>query len=99
MTATKRRRLTSHQAEVFGRLTQRSRPTVTLEHDDGSVEVLQRRWVPLREIGSGGALDHIVDKGYAERREIRGPRGGYHYEYRILELTDLGRAALEGDAS
>lgn len=77
-------RLTSHQAEVFGRLERHSTPVVSLEHEDGTVEVLKRKWIDSRQIGSGGALDHIVAKGYAERREVRGPRGGYHYEYRPL---------------
>lgn len=77
-----RQRLTTHQSEVFARLERVSVPTVTLEHEDGHTEVLQRRWIDSRRIGSAGALDHLVAKGYAERREVRGPRGGYHYEYR-----------------
>lgn len=81
---TGKRRLTSHQQEVFGRLTALSRPTVTREHDDGTVEVLQRRWVPLKNIGSRGALDHIVEKGYAQRRNLTGPRGGSRLEYRLF---------------
>lgn len=77
--------LTSHQAEVWGRLKRHCRPSVTIEHEDGTVEVLQRRWVDVRTIGSRGALDKLVAKGYAEMREQRGPRGGYLYEYRPLE--------------
>jgi len=65
-------RLTRHQADVLARLTRLS--------DNGT------RWVALDTIGSRGALDHLVDKGYAERLESVGPRGGRLFHYR--KLTD-----------
>lgn len=75
-------KLTPHQANILGRLRSYSR--------DG-------RWVPLRVIGSKGALDKLVDKGLADRQNHPGPRGGMHYHYRpkldVLAQLDERRRA------
>lgn len=74
-------KLTPHQANTLGRLRSYSR------HEG--------RWVPLHIIGSKGALDKLVEKGLAERHELRGPRGGTHYQYRPLlaVLAELDQRA------
>jgi hypothetical protein len=64
-----RPRLTSHQAEVLERLRRQS-------HNRPS------GWVHLAVIGSRGGLEHLVSKGFAERRTEPGPRGGEHPYYR-----------------
>jgi len=61
-------RLTPHQRAVYARLGLLSREGM--------------RWVPERNLGSHGALWRLIHKGYAEAREVIGPRGGIHYEYR-----------------
>lgn len=65
-----RRSLTPHQRDVWHQLKKWSRIT------GGS------GWVHGSVIGSVGALDHLVDKGYAEVDEYSGPRGGQHRRYR-----------------
>ncbi len=74
-------RLTSHQAEVFGRLKRRS--GIHGRHD-GDGRLIEWGWVHEDEIGCHGGLSRLVLKGYAERREVRGPRGGYSYDYRVI---------------
>jgi hypothetical protein len=66
-----RPRLTPHQREVFGRLRRWS-------------DRVGGGWVALDVIGSRAALDHLVDKGHAERTVIYGPRGGRRPLYRPL---------------
>lgn len=66
-----RRRLTPHQREVYDRLVLRAGGT--------------RAWVPLANLGSRTALQHLVAKGWAERQELRGPKGGSLLEYRPTE--------------
>lgn len=52
------------------------------------------RWVPLKLIGSRGAMCHLVDKGYAERKTETGPRGGRHESYRprLAACAELDRS-------
>lgn len=69
-------RLTSHQREVLARLRKRS---------ETSGRVGQGGWVRADVIGSAGACAHLVDKGYVERKEESGPRGGEHHYYRPIE--------------
>lgn len=71
-------RLTPHQAEVFGRLERRAAAVRDAETD----AVVAYRWVPEAQIGSHGALWHLVRKGLVEAREVRGPRGGRSFKYR-----------------
>lgn len=69
-TQTSRRpRLTAHQREVFDRLQRKARFRL-----DG--------FVAADVIGSHGALEHLFEKGYAERQTSNGPRGGVHYFYK-----------------
>jgi len=76
-----RPRLTAHQAEVLDRLR-------THSHSGGrrvigpGLPVAPRGWVPLYLVGSRSALDHLVEKGYAQRDSLAGPRGGVHWLYR-----------------
>jgi len=67
------KRLTPHQREVWKRLCKYA-SNDNARGGDG--------WVSAKDIGSRGALDHLVAKGYAERKEDIGPRGGSHYFYR-----------------
>lgn len=67
-----RPRLTPHQREVLGDLRRRS----------GS----KHRWVDVRDIGSRTACEHLVAKGYAERKVDHGPRGGELLSYRPVEV-------------
>jgi hypothetical protein len=69
-----RRSLTSHQREVWHRLRRWTNRTPS-------------GWVHSSILGSVGALDHLVDKGYAERDSYSGPRGGEHHRYRAIEQT------------
>jgi hypothetical protein len=64
------KRITAHQRAVYDRIVRLSRET--------------RRWVASDFIGSRGACEHLVAKGYLARREVVGPRGGITYEYRPL---------------
>ncbi len=64
---TPRPKLTPHQGEVLRRL-------IRLSKDE--------RWIHERYIGCHGALWRLIHKGYAEAREVIGPRGGVSYEYR-----------------
>jgi hypothetical protein len=66
-----RPRLTPHQRDVLR----------DLERVSERLDV-RGSWVGLDVIGSRAGLDHLVDKGYAERRMTYGPRGGEHPEYR-----------------
>ena len=65
-----RPKLTPHQKTILAMLTRMS--------DNG------RRWVPLSNIGNKGACGHLVAKGYAERLEETGPRGGRLFSYRTM---------------
>jgi hypothetical protein len=63
------------------------RPTLTPHQADVLVDLRRmsrggERWVHERYIGSHGALWKLVRKGFAEAREVRGPRGGITYEYK-----------------
>lgn len=71
MSTRPRPRLTPHQAEVYGRIHRRAgRGLVTTDE----------------QIGSAGAVQHLVEKGYITRTLHRtGPRGGETYR---LELTE-----------
>lgn len=69
-------RLTKHQAEVFSRI--------------------QRYWgrykhlsqgVPAYYIGSRGACQHLVQKGYITEQIFYGPRGGEEPHYFVVEVT------------
>jgi hypothetical protein len=67
---TARPRLTPHQRRTFDRLVHLTRWQST-------------GWVPAESVGSRGALDHLVRKGWAERTvQSVGPRGGERYAYR-----------------
>lgn len=80
-----RPRLTSHQAEVLDRLRRHSRSGRRFVAGPG-LPLAQRGWVPLWLVRSRGALDHLVDKGYAVRDSLAGPRGGAHWLYRPVRL-------------
>lgn len=73
-----RPKLTPHQANTLGALQTFSRGygrrASGCDHVAG--------WVPLSAIGSKGGLNKLVAKGYAERMETSGPRGGARYWYR-----------------
>lgn len=62
-------KLTTHQAEVLARLKRLSG-----RYGNG--------WVAVRYIGSRGALEKLVEKGWAQVDVRRGPRGGEHRYYR-----------------
>lgn len=64
--------LTKHQREVRNVLVRWANRT-------------QDHWVHLSMIGSQGALDRLVAKGYAEVDVYYGPRGGEHRRYRPKE--------------
>jgi hypothetical protein len=64
-------KLTPHQREVFDRLTR--------------VSGRNRRWVAFRYIGSRGALNKLVSKGYVESLVEYGPRGGERWSFRPIE--------------
>jgi hypothetical protein len=68
-----RRRLTPHQRYVLAQLERMSRGG---------------NWISLDNIGSKGALEQLVDKGFAQRDELAGPRGGRHLYYRPLYVRD-----------
>lgn len=74
----KRKPLTSHQREVFTRLTMLSGDAF--------------RWVALVNIGSRTACEHLVRKGYAESRVERGPRGGKRAFYRPATESPVVRS-------
>lgn len=40
------------------------------------------RWASVKDTGSPTAMEHLVRKGYAERRNETGPRGGELRYYR-----------------
>jgi len=61
--------LTKHQRAIWNQLKRWSNHT-------------QDHWVHGSMIGSSGALEHLVRKGYAERDVYYGPRGGEHRRYR-----------------
>lgn len=42
------------------------------------------RWVKEQYVGARITCWHLHDKGYIERREVIGPRGGTTYEYRSI---------------
>lgn len=94
----KRVRLTPHQKEVLGRLERLSRPArpagypwresddvVRLRWMEEYVKVHgrpERKWVSGRDVGAPAGCEHLVEKGFAERRVEYGPRGGEHLFYR-----------------
>jgi hypothetical protein len=61
--------LTPHQRETLHTLKRWSNRT-------------QDHWVHGSMIGSSGALEHLVRKGYAEVDIYYGPRNGEHRRYR-----------------
>lgn len=92
-TATGRRRLP---------LTPHQRGTLTALRGLAEVNVRagQDGWVPLRWVGSRGALGHLVDRGWAEVRMRYGPRGGERPEYRpIAEPVGPAPHVLIGGAA
>lgn len=61
-----RPRLTPHQREVYERIIHRY-----------SFPWCKANGVPAAQIGSRGAIDHLIHKGYVEvQRTEYGPRGG-----------------------
>jgi len=70
-------RLTPHQRNIYGQVLRRS-VRASLPG--------QRLWVPATAVGSRGALAHLEEKGYLERTQKSGPRGGTRYLYRPNEL-------------
>lgn len=85
MSVTKLGRLTPHQRRVYDRL------------ERFFLRRLGSRdpWVPLDKVGSRGALEHCVVKGWARRQVTLGPRGGEHLSYRptpeALARTEVRR--------
>lgn len=67
-----RPRLTPHQRAVLGTVQRYASRTV-----DG--------WVRGSDVGSAGALAHLVRKGYLVRRTDIGPRGGQMHFYRLAD--------------
>jgi hypothetical protein len=65
-------RLTPHQRDTLADLRRRAR----LLSGNGY------GWVYGRDVGAPTACEHLVRKGYAERKIVRGPRGGEHRYYR-----------------
>lgn len=67
-------RLTQHQKRVLADLKRASRWA-----RDG--------WAAAADVGAPAGLEHLVDKGYAERQMREGPRGGRHLYYRPKEAA------------
>jgi len=66
-----------------------SRPRLTRHQRLVLSDVIRRshgqpgRWVQGRDIGSPGALAHLVAKGYLSVQVSYGPRGGEYRAYRL----------------
>lgn len=80
---TSRKRLTTHQAEVFRRIARRC-------------EVSPRSIALAEHIRCPGACSHLVEKGYIERQVIgHGPRGGERIAYSLTEAGAAHFAKME----
>lgn len=77
------KRPTPHQAEVLGRLVQRSTGGLAPQRIAGVlINSNELRWVKATSLGSEMALWHLYRKGYATLDVRTGPRGGEHNYYR-----------------
>jgi hypothetical protein len=68
--------LTKHQRDVYNDIVRMSRRL----RSDGVAYV----WVDGQHVGSRGACDKLIAKGWIESRVDRGPRGGEYYSYRPI---------------
>lgn len=73
----KLKRLTPHQGNVFRALGRKSKRQEEIGSHRGA-------WVEADQIGSAGALEHLFEKGYANRKNEPGPMGGKHLHYRPI---------------
>jgi hypothetical protein len=84
--------LTKHQREVYEDILKLSRRLAS----DG----FMFRWVDGGHVGSRGACDKLVEKGYIEVQIQRGPRGGEYPLYRpIVDSSTTSSTAVDNGSS
>ena len=86
--APKRGKLTKHQREIYNDIVRMSR------RRDRWV------WVDAAHVGSRGACNKLIAKGWIESQVETGPRGGEYYSYRpIVDSSTTSSTAVDNGSS